>query len=269
MSYITRLVNALFNRTTTTTYQEPIPVRQIPSGVSIKLANTDANRIASFRTHGDITAEQVKNLHSDRIRNAICSLGAWIGLAQAFQAYGNIHGSKYPKERDVQRLKQGLATFHGWNEASLNPVSHEDILETVARMTTIRVREDSTTDAILARIKNITIDEVKEERLARAAKQQKQREQLVEAFVQEVASSTSYNEDPSMPAAKALKKAEETLAWIAGWDNPDVGELLIAEADIAILHRMDKEYGGYEDSREIDNQLLSEVDMAAGMNSGR
>jgi len=253
-----------------------IKVKTIPAGVGTRrqpqFATIDT---VGHKPAGNLTLDQLKELASTRIKDAIFNYAAWLCLARAFNTYCKPE----PKRSSLASLGQqaldvakALNEFHDWNSSMQTPMSQERIEEIVVKLATPQVpRENNATDAILARIKGMSIDEVRKVRLEKAEAHAKDREAKIKSFLQEVEAMAECAElgNPSINAQTATLKAIDCLEWLANWENPDMAELLIAEGDIAILEALAhseglKENGAGESSREIDDALLNSQEMNQG-----
>lgn len=252
--------------------KQEIKVKTIPPGVGTRrqpqFATIDT---VGHKPAGNLTLDQLKELHSTCIKDAIFNYAAWLCLAKAFNTFCKTVAKRMQGQQALDVAK-ALNEFHDWNSSMNNPMSQERIEEIVAKLATPQVpRENNATDAILARIKGMSIDEVRKVRLEKAEAQAKEREAKIKSFLQEVeAMARDWNGGwcPSINAQTATLKAVDCLQWLANWENPDMGELVIAEADIATLeayaHAADLKAGAGESSREIDDALLNSQEMHQG-----
>lgn len=223
---------------------------------------------------GELTLSQLKMLHSQKVLGSICNYGAWEALARAFSAYCAMHRTRVVNPKMAQMLALQLDRFHAFNaeldSLGMGGMDEVAVEEVVARLTVVKpVKENAATDAILARVKHMSVEEVRKEREGRQQKEEARRAELMNAFLAEVWSATLTDEDVTLDAQKAYGKAVSCLEWMANWDNPDMAEILLAEADVKLLERMAVKAGRIEDaagesSREIDEALLD----AAGMRDG-
>lgn len=224
--------------------------------------------------NGDLTLSQIQQLHSQKVVASICNYGAWEALARAFSAYCAMHRTRVVNPKTAQTLALQLDRFHAFNAAldslGMGGMGEVAVEELVARLTVGKpVKENAATDAILARVKHMSVEEVRKEREGRQQREEARRVELMNAFLAEVWSATTSDEDVTLNAQKAYDKAMSCLEWMANWDNPDVAEILIAEADVKTLERMADRAGRIQDgagesSREIDEALLDSAGMSQG-----
>ena len=252
--------------------KQEIKVKTIPAGVGTRRQPQFAtiNKVG-HHVAGNLSLEQLKELASSRIKDAIFNYAAWLCLARAFNTFCKTVAKRMQGQQALDVAK-ALNEFHDWNSSMNNPMGQERIKEIVAKLATPQIaKENDATDAILARIKGMSIDEVHKVRLEKAEAHAKDREAKIKSFLQEVEAMAECADlgNPSINAQTATLKAVDCLQWLANWENPDMAELLIAEGDITILEALAhseglKENGAGESSREIDDALLNSQEMHQG-----
>lgn len=252
--------------------KQEIKVKTIPAGVGTRRQPqfTTIDTVG-HKAAGNLSLEELKQLESTRIKDAIFNYAAWLCLAKAFNTFCKTVAKRMQGQQALDVAK-ALNEFHDWNSSMNNPMSQERIEEIVVKLATPQIaKENDATDAILARIKGMSIAEVRKIRLEKAEAQAKDREEKIKSFLQEVEAMAECAElgNPSINAQTATLKAVDCLQWLANWENPDMAELLIAEGDITILEALAhseglKENGAGESSREIDNALLNSQEMHQG-----
>lgn len=200
--------------------------------------------VAAPALAGEISADIISNMASEKGKQAVYQLAAWMSLSNAFQAYNTIRQSKRVNEKMQERFASSCNDFHQWNSRLEVFSTGLDVEETVARLTIPKVaRSNPQTDTILARIKGISVTEVALEREIKAELEARNKEANAVAFITELEGFAFGEEaNPSMKASMVVSKAEECLIWIAGWNNPDVAELLILEQDISMLKKAASEH---------------------------
>lgn len=273
-SIIARIGNALiaFAGIDKQEVKREIKVKTIPAGVGTRRQPQFAEKSqVDHHVVGNLSLEQLKELASTRIKDAIFNYAAWLCLARAFNTFCKTVAKRMQGQQALDVAK-ALNEFHDWNSSMNNPMNQERIEEIVVKLATPQVpRENNATDAILARIKGMSVTEIRQDRLSKAEAQAKDREAKIKNFLQEVEVMAECAElgNPSINAQTATLKAIDCLQWLANWENPDMAELLIAEGDITILEALAhseglKENGAGESSREIDNALLDSAGMSQG-----
>jgi hypothetical protein len=224
-----------------------------PEGMK-SLTHVPANRIPTTHVEkgpmdlkGFITPNDLIDLNSMYIRNAVAQLGAWTAIAKGFSAY-----LKNPRDAEVF-----VDEFHAWNAvtATENQMDEEATLQVVAKLTVVKPQKgNDQTDAIIARVRKVTVDEVRADREAKAQKEVAAREEAMLGYTQLLWSMVGHNESEyKLAGSKAVMKALDTMEWIASWTgNPAqiAGELLLCEADVAQLERIAKK----EAEREGESQ---------------
>lgn len=245
-------------------------VRTIPAGVGTRKQSQRGEYTVGHRPACDIDLASLKCLESQRIKDAIFNYAAWLSLARAFNTFTKTV-SKRAQGQQALDVARELNEFHDWNASMTNPMDAARIEEIVAKLASPTItKENAQTDAILARIKGLSIAQVQEQRIAQAEAKAKDKEAKITAFLTEVEGMADAEEcgNPSINATTATLKAIDCLQWLANRENPDMGELIIAEADIATLeayaHAADLKAGAGESSREIDDALLNSQEMHQG-----
>lgn len=180
-------------------------------------------------TRGCFSVNDVCDLVSDYSKSAICNLASWSALAKAFNLF-----VKNPKHVGLETY---LSEFHAWNAVSPNQMGDEQVLEVIARLTQVSpAKANDQTDAIIARVRKVSVAELREERMKKAIADTKRREEQMEQFAQMVWNHVYSEYNFEIPAAKAEMKLIDTMQWIAGWQsgNPaaQASELLLIEADL-------------------------------------
>lgn len=249
-----------------------VEAKIIPFGVSGRKVAGRSYDYQSPTTHyGMVTLSMIKQLHSDRIKFAVLSYGAWATLAKAFGTYNKTLG-RYARESDRQAFGAAVDEFHAWNSALDMPLDEEKVEDIAIRLTSpIIAKENAETDAIRANALKCSIEEVRERRAKKAKIEQEKREESLKGFLSEVWSGNSMADDPALPGSKVMAKAESTLEWMAEQDWIEPADILIATEDCHILSKLatEEDYGGHEGSRAIDMMLADEAMMHAGGNSGK
>lgn len=201
---------------------------------------------------GKFYVMDLTRLNSQRVRDAITSLGCWSALARSFSEYERVTGKR---EMNDAKLSMLFDEFHAWNSATADAgigdgskvqMGEDAIFEAVAKMSVVTPsRGSAETDAILARVKKMSVADIRADRIAKAEKKTAARIDLIEGFVGSVmAYQGSEVDHHGMSSAKALDKAIQTLEWVASWDsqNPaeQAAELLLIEDDIKLIRELSK-----------------------------
>lgn len=218
---------------------------------------------------GKFYVMDLTNLSSERVRDAIASLGCWSALARGFSEYERVTGKRNLSDAKLNVL---VDEFHAWNASSSarGYMTSDQLFEAVAKMSVVNAPKGSPeTDAILARVKKVSVETIRADRLKKAEAKTAARIDLIEGFVALIEGSTGGTiEHHAMSSAKALDKAIQTLDWVAGWDsnNPaeQAAELLMIEDDIRLikqLAKVEKDNGqDYEDGVMASDTLNKNID---------
>ncbi len=194
---------------------------------------------------GNISVNDISDLCSDYSKGAICSLACWSALAKGFNTY-----IKNPK--DI-KLEAFLSEFHAWNAVSPNQMDEVAVLETIARLTQVApAKANEQTDAIIARVRKVSVTELRAEREKKAKADTARREEQLEQFATIVWSHVFSEHNFEMPAMKAEAKLIDTMQWIANWQssNPaaQASELLLLESDLNLVRKLATRDVGNNDS---------------------
>lgn len=208
-------------------------------------------------TKGYIATSDISDFISEYTRNAVAGLGSWSALAKGY--------NEFVKDQTSPKVALFLSEFHAWNAVAPQQMGEDEVLMTVARLTEVKPQKaNAATDAILARVRKVSIEEVAAKRIADAEKKTRVREEMMEAFVAAVWSHVFSEQMFQLPAVKVEGKIIQTLEWVASWDssNPaqQAAELLLIEADLKMVARMAKEDKGNNDEF-VDGVLTSDAMM--------
>ena len=203
---------------------------------------------------GNISVDDVADFVSDYSKNAVCSLGSWSALAKAFNIY-----LKNPADKTLEAY---LSEFHAWNAVNPTQMDEEQVLDTIARLSQVKpANANNQTDAIIARVRKISVEQLRVEREEKAKKDTARREEVIEQFATIVWSHVYSEHNFQMPAAKAEAKLVSAMEWIAGWqsNNPaaQAAELLLLEDDLKQVRIMAKRDVGNNDNF-VDGTLTAD-----------
>lgn len=214
---------------------------------------------------GKFHVSHLELMNSSYLRDAIAQLGAWAALARTFSEFERVHDKK---NADFTKYKKALNEFHAWNAATSadKQMTDEDIILTLDRLAEPVVpRSNKDTDAIIARVRKMSVEEVQAERVAQAEKKSAIRKEMLNALQAEIWKFDSDDIDPSLSSTKVAAKAVQTLEWIAHhWTGEAAGiaaELLLIEADIKVIEKLT----AIDEDRNPDNRFIEGVLTADGM----
>lgn len=182
-------------------------------------------------------------IHSTYLKNAVCQLGAWSSMAKAFNLFQKNYGKKSVNNAPFLRL---VEEFHAWNAATdeAKQMSEDDIILTADRIAEVKVAKGSKeTDDIIAKIRKVSVEQLKADRLAKAEKATANRKDMLVGFVAALGTPTGSDVDPELPMEKVAGKALQTLEFLAAqdWDPTFVAtECLLIQGDLANLESITK-----------------------------
>ena len=198
---------------------------------------------------GHLSTEDLHDFASDYGRNAVISLGTWSAIARGF--------SEFVRNPKSEKLDAILGEFHCWNALASESAQMDDdqTLAVIARLSVVKPKKgNEQTDAIIARITHKSLEEVAADRLKKAEKQTKQREDAIISFNSLLWTATQGDGLATMPAQKAVDKLQQTMLWVAEWDGEAdriASELLLLESDLKLVKQIaKKEVGATHDFEE-------------------
>lgn len=214
---------------------------------------------------GKFHVSHLELMNSSYLRDAIAQLGAWAALARTFSEFERVHNKK---NADFTKYKQALNEFHAWNAATSTDkqMDEEAVILTLDRLADPVVpKGNKDTDAIIARVRKMSVEEIQAERVAQAEKKSAIRKEMLNALQAEIWKFDSDDIDPSLSSTKVAAKAVQTLEWIAkSWQGEPAGiaaELLLIEADIKVIEKL----AAIDEDRNPDNRFIEGVLTADGM----
>lgn len=236
-------------------------IQQVPMHVRTQPDRAWGKEIVVGKFH----VSHLELMNSSYLRDAIAQLGAWAALARTFSEFERVHDKK---NADFTKYKKALNEFHAWNAATSadKQMTDEDIILTLDRLAEPVVpRSNKDTDAIIARVRKMSVEEVQADRVAQAEKKSAIRKEMLNALQAEIWKFDSDDIDPSLSSTKVAAKAVQTLEWIAHhWQGEAAGiaaELLLIEADIKVIEKL----AAIDEDRNPDNRFIEGVLTADGM----
>lgn len=228
---------------------------------------------------GDFMGSNLLDLKSSRSVNAIAGLGVWIALAKGFAAWTTPKNARNAEQRHA-RICDAFEEFHAWN---VMHVCEEQYIMGSPTMvdgkwgmdrceeTLIKLSYTPPTKAegpakealaILARVKNQSVEELLTERAKRAEETTIAKMAEISGFINELWNfSTNDNSiNPKMDLDKALNKVEQTLTWVASWNTTteqgqltQISELILLEEDLKYIRSLRP--AGDDGARFVDKIL--------------
>ena len=227
----------------------------IPANVGTQRSRSVIASQSAEMKNGKFYPEHLELLSSQYLRDAIAGLGAWSALAKMSNAYAKMQTRR---NADPTAYEQAKEEFHCWNAATSidKQMNEEAVIIALDKIAEVPVQKgNEQTDAIIARVLNKSIDEVKTERIAKAAKQTAQRKELIAALCADVWQYSGEDVDCYLSSAKVAAKAVQTLEWIAStWQGEPAqiaSELLLIESDIKTIEALARK----EEEHDGENQL--------------
>lgn len=260
-SIINKFAKAIVKATSTVGHLDATPaqlanvqVLTIPSNVGTQRARLVIPQSAEMK-NGKFYPDHLELLSSTYLRDAIAGLGAWSALAKMSNAYAKLQTRR---NADTTAYEQAKEEFHCWNSATScdKQMDEEAVIIALDKIAEVPVQKgNEQTDAIIARVLNKSIDEVKVARIAKAAKQTTQRKELVAALCADVWQYSGEEVDCYLSSAKVAAKAVQTLEFIAtywqGRPEAIAAELLLIESDMKTIEALAQR----EEDHEGDNTL--------------
>ena len=236
-------------------------IQQVPMHVRTQGERAWGGDIVVSKFH----VSHLELMNSSYLKDAIAQLGAWAALARAFSEYERQHNKK---NADLTKYQQAVNEFHAWNAATSpdKQMDQEQVIITLDRLADPVVpKGNKDTDAIIARVRKITVEEVQAERIAQAEKKSANRKEMLQALEAEIWQYDSDDLDPFLSSTKVAAKAVQTLEWIAkSWQGEPASiaaELLLIEADIKTIEKL----ASVDENRNPDNRFIDGTLTADGM----
>jgi hypothetical protein len=216
----------------------------------------------SFAYKGEFSTSHLDLLNSTRVKEAICSLGAWSALARAFNSYNN-NLDKPVNRRDEKQINSLIDEFHAWNSLAENQMDEDAVMDLATRLADVQPpKGNPSTDIIIARVRKCSVDEVKKDRERKAAVKAAIRVERIVGFVQHVWSWTVVETEYSIPMMKVINKVIQTMEWVAGWDSYDpaqtAAEILLMEDDLRTIEKIAKTKNNDKGEDFIDGVLTAD-----------
>ena len=227
----------------------------IPMGVGTrKTVGHSAVAPESMRT-GKFYPDHLELLSSTYLRDSIAGLGAWGALAKAFNAYAKMQNRR---NADPTAYEQAKEEFHIWNSATScdKQMNEEQVIIALDKIAEVNVPQgNAQTDAIIARVLNKDIEQVKQDRVLKAAKQTEQRKGMLAHLCADIWQFSGEDVDCFLSSAKVASKGIQTLEFIAtywqGRPEAIAAELLLIEDDMKVI----EELANREEDHDGENTL--------------
>ncbi len=224
------------------------------------LSNTQALESQAFK--GEFSTSHLELLNSQRVKEAICGLGAWSALARAFNSYNN-NLDKPVNRRDEKQINSLIDEFHAWNSLAQNQMDEDAVMDLATRLADVQPpKGNPSTDLIIARVRKCSVEDVKKDRERKAAVKAAIRVERIVGFVEHVWSWTVVETEYSIPMMKVINKVIQTMEWVAGWDSYDpaqtAAEILLMEDDLRTIEKLAKTKNNDKDEDFIEGVLTAD-----------
>lgn len=200
---------------------------------------------AQERSTGVFHVDDLYLIQNQRARSAVAGLGSWTALANAVRKF-TTEMDKTAARRDPAKWEGLLEEFHMWNSASPTPMDADGTLSTIEKlMVKPEPKSNSATDKIIAEVRGISEQQVREERIARTKAANLKRVGYIESFNGMLWDAAHSNDVPAvLPWEKVFIKLAQTMEWIASWDSYDpaavAGEIMEIKEDVRLLRKQEK-----------------------------
>lgn len=224
---------------------EELEERRLQNRKSLASKVFDEKYEAKERSTGVFHCEDLMLIQNQRARTAVAGLGSWTALANAVRRF-TTEMDKTASRRDPFKWEQMLEEFHMWNALSPQPMDADATLTVIEKlMIKHEPKSNSATDKIIAEVRNISVEKVREERIARTKATNLKRVEYIESF-NSMLWDTAHSDDvpASLAWEKVFLKLTQTMEWIAGWDSYDpasvAAEIIEIKEDIRLLKNQEK-----------------------------
>lgn len=227
----------------------------IPSNVGTQRARSVIHSQSAEMKNGKFYPEHLELLSSQYLKDAIAGLGAWSALAKMSNAYAKLQNRR---NADPTAYEQAKEEFHIWNAATSidKQMNDEAVIIALDKIAEVPVQKgNEQTDAIIARVLNKSVEEVKTERITKAAKQTAERKAMLAHLCADVWQYSGEDVDCFLSSAKVASKGIQTLEFIAtywqGRPEAIAAELLLIESDMKTIEALAQR----EEDHEGENTL--------------
>ena len=224
---------------------EELEERRLMNRKTLSSKVFDEKYEAQERSTGVFQVDDLYLIQNQRARAAVAGLGSWTALANAVRRF-TTEMDKTASRRDPAKWESLLEEFHMWNSMSPQPMDADATLATIEKlMIKLEPKSNSATDKIIAEVRNITPEQVREERIARTKATNLKRVHLIDDFNSMLWDAANTNDVPAtLPWEKVFIKLAQTMEWIASWDSYDpaavAGEIMEIKEDVRLLRKQEK-----------------------------
>ena len=246
-SIINKFAKSIVKATTTVGHLDATPAQlaqvqtiTIPANIGTRLGQPATTTPTALV--GKFEVDHIECLSSQYLKDALAGFGAWSALAKVFSEYMKLNNRK---NANTMAYEQAKEQFHAWNSATSldKQMNEETVALALAKIAEVPVpKSNDETDKIFARVLNKSVKEVKAQRIAKAEKETKARQEVLSALYADIWQYSGEPVECYMSAAKAAAKAVQTMDWIAetwqGSPSAIAAELLLIESDLKTIEYM-------------------------------
>lgn len=224
---------------------EELEERRLQNRKSLASKVFDEKYEAQERSTGVFHVDDLMLIQNQRARAAVAGLGSWTALANAVRRF-TTEMDKTAARRNPAKWEPLLEEFHMWNSASPSPMDADATLATIEKlMVKPEPKSNSATDKIIAEVRGITQEQVREERIERTKATNLKRVHLIDDFNSMLWDASNFEDVPAtLSWEKVFIKLAQTMEWIASWDSYDpaavAGEIMEIKEDVRLLRKQEK-----------------------------
>lgn len=224
----------------------PVHTTFVPAGQkALTYGNAPAHILSNYERKevapvyaGHLSCNDLEIFTSEYLRDQVALGAAWSALAKAFSEYQKVTGVRKAEDRNLTKY---LNEFHAWNAmvSANKQMEDEAVLVAVSKMCQPRLnKSNDQADAIIARVRKVSVQELKDQRIKEASKEAAKKEAALEGFCALAWSSVDHGDfNPSITGAFAVAKILSTIDFVGRTWTGDgasiAGELLLMEDDLA------------------------------------
>lgn len=240
-------VNIQTNHTSKTFNEEleELEERRLQNRKNLASKVFDEKYEAQERSTGVFHVDDLCLIQNQRARAAVAGLGSWTALANAVRRF-TTEMDKTAARRNPAKWEPLLEEFHMWNSASPSPMDADATLATIEKLIVKpEPKSNSATDKIIAEVRGITPEQVREERIERTKATNLKRVHLIDDFNSMLWDASNFEDVPAtLSWEKVFIKLAQTMEWVASWDSYDparvAGEIMEIKEDVRILRKQEK-----------------------------
>jgi len=241
---------------------EELEERRLQNRKSLASKVFDEKYEAQERSTGVFHVDDLCLIQNQRARSAVAGLGSWTALANAVRRF-TTEMDKTAARRNPAKWEPLLEEFHMWNSMSPQPMDADATLATIEKlMVKPEPKSNSATDKIIAEVRGITPEQVREERIERTKATNLKRVHLIDDFNSMLWDASNFEDVPAtLSWEKVFIKLAQTMEWVASWDSYDpasvAGEIMEIKEDVRILRKQEKLSNTAGKKLDFDNGKLT------------